>query len=85
MLMRFSPHTRGCSPTQPDPTPDTPSFPRIRGDVPMSSGRSLVGITFSPHTRGCSVKLYEVSVVPIGFPRIRGDVPETSMAEKILP
>ena len=29
-------------------------FPRIRGDVPLSSALHRLNLTFSPHTRGCS-------------------------------
>ena len=47
-------------------------FPRIRGDVPMSSGRSLVGITFSPHTRGCSAAGIETIPAVVVFPAYAG-------------
>ena len=30
------------------------SFPRIRGDVPLSPSLAQVCVRFSPHTRGCS-------------------------------
>ena len=36
------------------------SFPRIRGDVPLSFSSFWTPVTFSPHTRGCSG-------VPVGW------------------
>ena len=51
---------------------NTPSFPRIRGDVPL---RFLSGFTkpeFSPHTRGCSGDVRDSKADRMVFPAYAG-------------
>ena len=55
------------------PSPNYPaSFPRIRGDVPVSFDVYLITPEFSPHTRGCSASGSQVSCVQQVFPAYAG-------------
>ena len=47
-------------------------FPRIRGDVPISSNSLIFIILFSPHTRGCSRKTHAHHRRPLVFPAYAG-------------
>ena len=48
------------------------SFPRIRGDVPLSKKLSTSSYRFSPHTRGCSLWHYGDLLLKHVFPAYAG-------------
>ena len=47
-------------------------FPRIRGDVPATSGTQPTTKPFSPHTRGCSEHFYQLITMLFVFPAYAG-------------
>ena len=68
----------GMFPYHQNPPTGGPSFPRIRGDVPVSSVILSQLSTFSPHTRGCSRRHHHARHQQSVFPAYAGMFPERS-------
>ena len=58
------------------------SFPRIRGDVPISYGITYEERQFSPHTRGCSAGVCFAGQEAGVFPAYAGMFPQTRASNR---